>query len=175
MSHNNSKSIKNRSRTISTGNHRAGSSNPHSSGIINQNEQHSDEVSRIYNTIKTGDDAVNFFARYGSETPIKFIILVQNNQIKHYDPYDLIVTSYNVNLTNVAHHIMSSTGIVSITPSEQSDSLPLSVWMKQKLNFNHIRLIPFFKYYLHRKIFTIWYENVKYQLFLKQRKKVIDR
>jgi dynein heavy chain, axonemal len=47
--------------------------------------------------------------------------------------------------------------------------------MKQKINFRILRMIPFFKYYLHRKVFNMWFENVRYQLFLKQRKKVTER
>lgn len=139
-----------------------------------QSQQQVDDTSKIMSTIKTGDDALNFFARYGSETPVKFIILIQNSELKQYAPYDLIVVN-NQNDVVKQHYVMTSDGIVSISPTEQSDCLPLSVWMKQKLDFSHLRSIPFFKYYLHRKIFTIWFENIKYQLYMKQRKKVMDK
>lgn len=132
-----------------------------------------DDVTAILANIKTGDDAVNYFARYGSETPVKFIHLVNTENTRDFAPYDLTVSSQNEIASE--HYIMSSVGLTHVTPTEQSDCIPLSQWMKQKINFGILRMIPFFKYYLHRKVFNIWFENVRYQLFLKQRKKVTER
>lgn len=41
-----------------------------------------DEVSVIMAGILTSDDAINFFARFGSETPVKFVHLIQDPDAK---------------------------------------------------------------------------------------------
>ena len=76
---------------------------------------------------------------------------------------------------NVEHYTMSSAGIVHVCPNEPSDCTPLSLWIRQSMMFNILRNIPFYKYYLHRKAFTVWKENVRFQLFSKQCKKVSER
>lgn len=42
-------------------------------------------------TIKTGNDAISFFAKYGNTTPIKFISCVQIIDPENFRPYDLEV------------------------------------------------------------------------------------
>lgn len=133
-----------------------------------------DEISELMKGIKTGDDAINFFARYGSDTPIKFVFLVQNNDSKHYNPYDLRVIE-NPHDTPMEHYAMSSAGIVHIIPGQPSECMELSAWLRQSMFFNILRNIPFYKYYLHAKAFTIWKENVRFLLFSKQRKRISDK
>eukprot|EP01041_Mallomonas_annulata_P002945 gene2945-5789_t len=132
-----------------------------------------EEISDIMSRIHTGDDAINFFARFGSDTPVKFVRLVQANDPKLYRPYDLIVSIAQDD--GMDHYTMSSAGIVHVSPNEPSDCTPLSSWIRQSMLFNILRNIPFYKYYLHRKAFIIWKENVRFLLFSKQRNKVSDR
>lgn len=132
-----------------------------------------DEVSAIMAGIKTSDDAINFFARFGSETPVKIIDLVQNNDDKVYSPYDLVVTKLNDPM--VEHYTMSPAGIVHICPGEPSQCTPLSAFMRQGMMFKILRNIPFYKYFLQRKTLNVWKDNVRYLLFSKQRKKLVDR
>lgn len=132
-----------------------------------------DEVSVIMAGIKTSDDAINFFARFGSETPVKFIDLVQNTDEKVYSPYDLVVTKLSDPM--VEHYTMSPAGIVHICPGEPSQCTPLSAYMRQGMMFKILRNIPFYKYFLQRKTINIWKDNVRYLLFSKQRKKLVDR
>jgi dynein heavy chain len=44
-------------------------------------------------TIKTGEDAISFFAKYGNTTPIKFINCIRNdtNPEELFKPYELKV------------------------------------------------------------------------------------
>ena len=132
-----------------------------------------DEVSVIMAGIKTSDDAINFFARFGSETPVKFIDLVENNDEKNYSPYDLVVTKLSDPM--VEHYTMSPAGIVHICPGEPSQCTPLSAFMRQGMMFKILRNIPFYKYFLQRKTLNVWKDNVRYTLFAKQRKKLVDR
>jgi dynein heavy chain len=131
------------------------------------------EVSVIMAGIQTSDDAINFFARFGSETPVKFVHLIQDPDSKVYNPYELKVTQLHDPM--VEHYTMSSAGIVHICPGEPSDCIPLSAWMRQGMMFKILRNIPFYKAYLHRKAFSAWRDNVRFQLFAKQRKKLAER
>lgn len=132
-----------------------------------------DEVAVIMAGIQTSDDAINFFARFGCETPVKFVHLIQNPDPKVYSPYDLISTKLHDPMAE--HYTMSSAGIVHVCPSEPSECVQLSSWMRQGMMFKILRNIPFFKFFLHRKTFTAWKENVRFLLFTKQRRKLCDR
>jgi hypothetical protein len=133
-----------------------------------------DEVSVIMAGIQNADDAINFFARFGSETPVKFVHLIQDDSdVKTFSPYDLKVT--NLPDPMVEHYTMSSAGIVHVCPGQPSECTPLSSWMRQGMMFKILRNIPFYKLYLHRKAFTIWKENIRFLLFTKQRRKLVDR
>lgn len=132
-----------------------------------------DEVAVIMSGIDSSDDAINFFARFGSDTPVKFVHLIENPDPKIYSPYELKVVELNDSIKE--HYTMSSAGIVHICPGQPSECTPLSTFMRQGMMFKILRNIPFYKLYLHRKAFTIWKENVRYLLFTKQRKKMVDR
>jgi dynein heavy chain len=49
------------------------------------------QVADVLATIKTGNDAISFFAKYGNTTPIKFISCVQIIDPENFRPYDLEV------------------------------------------------------------------------------------
>ena len=148
----------------------------HKGGQTGQAQSSSDldRISSIMENIKTGDDAINFFARFGADSPVKFVHLYPYQNPKLYRPYDLVVIEESQNPVG-EHFTMSSAGIVHICPGEQSECIPLANWMRQSMMFNILRNIPFYKYYLHCKAFTIWRDNVRFQLFTKQRKKVVEK
>lgn len=50
-------------------------------------------VANVLSDIKTGKDAISFFAKYGNTTPIKFISCVQIKDPDNFRPYDLEVIS----------------------------------------------------------------------------------
>lgn len=132
-----------------------------------------DQISTIMADIKTGDDAINFFARYGSDTPVKFVDFIQANDPKEFKPYDLV--AINLHDPHIEHFTISSSGIVHVCPGEPSECVSLSNWMRQGMMFRILRNIPFYRYFLHRKMFNAWKENVRFQLYQKQRKRVADR
>jgi hypothetical protein len=132
-----------------------------------------DEASVILHGITTSEEAINFFARFGSETGVKFVHLQRVEDPKEFRPYDL--ERVDLEDHTVEHYTMSPAGIVHVCPGEASECIPLNAWMRQGMMFKILRNIPFYKYYLHRKAFMAWRENVSYQLFAKQRKQVADR
>jgi hypothetical protein len=138
-----------------------------------------DEVSQLLRQILTGIDGVNFFARFGSQTPVKFIHLVseftreQEEHPEFYKPYSLRVAARGPE--GLDHFIMSHAGLVHMRRGEPSDCTPLAAWMRESIIFSILRKIPFFKLYLYRKSFSIWFENVRFALYSKQRLKVKER
>ena len=54
-------------------------------------------MNNILKTIKTGDVAISFFAKYGNTTPIKFINCIQKINLEVFRPYDLEVITSNEN------------------------------------------------------------------------------
>lgn len=74
-------------------------------------------VSEMLNTIKTGEDAISFFAKYGNSTPIKFINCVRDTSMKSYifRPYDLKVirtSEHQKEVTLNEYYTISAHGIV---------------------------------------------------------------
>jgi hypothetical protein len=65
---------------------------------------------------------------------------------------------------------MSSAGITHMIPKEQSSIMPIATWMRQRMLFRILRQIPFYKYFLNRKMFTTWHANVRFAQFAKQRR-----
>ena len=106
---------------------------------------------------------------YDRETNFKEV-----KDIKEYKPYDLIRIEGHVPVTD-EYYTMSPAGIVQNCPGENSECIPLSAWMRHGMLFKILRNIGFYKYFLHRKIFITWKENVRFILFVKQRKAVGSR
>lgn len=117
-----------------------------------------------------GDDAINFFAQYGANSPIKFVHLVRANKGHDFPPYDLVVV--NPRECSGDYYLMSSAGLVHVCHGEPSEFTPLSEWMRQSTMFNMLQSIRFFKCYLHSKCFKLWRDNVRYKLFCQQRRKL---
>jgi len=133
-----------------------------------------DEASVILQGLNTGDDVINFFARFGKETGVKFVHLQEVKDTKVYTPYDLV----RIEGTLPVHeefYTMSPAGIVHHCPGVNSEAQSLSAWMRHGMLFKILRNIGFYKYFLHRKIFNTWKDNVRYLLFARQRKNVGSR
>ena len=120
--------------------------------------------------LRTGEDAVNFFAQHGAMSPIKFVHLVRADTGLNFRPYDLVVV--NARDCSSEYYTMSPSGLVHVRKGEPSEFVPLASWMRQSALFNMLRSIRFYKLYLHTKCFNIWRSNVRYKLYVNQRKKL---
>ena len=74
-------------------------------------------VNEMLNTIKTGEDAISFFAKYGNSTPIKFINCVRDTSMPEhiFRPYDLKVirtSEHQKEVTLNEYYTISAHGIV---------------------------------------------------------------
>jgi len=121
-----------------------------------------DSVREHILTLKTGEDAISFFAKYGGTTPIKFLNCVRAQNTSQFRPYDLIIIhDYEEILKLNEYFTVSSSGIVHVytkgpkrfvkalnkdmgatdansgVPQEESAEFnSLSDWMKESTQFN---------------------------------------
>jgi dynein heavy chain len=70
---------------------------------------------------------------------------------------------------------MSMSGLVHVCPPRPSDFIPLAEWIRKSTLFNVLRTIQFFRRYIDVKLFRIWFKNVKYRTYLKQRSRLVKR
>ncbi|CAG9327022.1 unnamed protein product [Blepharisma stoltei] len=122
--------------------------------------------------VKTGEDAISFFKKYGNYTPAKFFYCknIPYNP-RYFRPYDLIVV--NKNEISGDHFVISSHGVVNVSLESinnfQTECCALDDWLIQSRNFDLIREIKFFKHYLAGKIFLLWREKHKKCKYLTNR------
>ena len=111
------------------------------------------EVRRYERNIKTGEDAISFFAKYGNTTPIKFIncVRAEAKNLTDFRPYDLISISLSENqkeLTLLEYYTISANGIVHVWTDKgkrlsgqgetSTEVISLSDWMHESTMFNII-------------------------------------
>ncbi len=118
----------------------------------------------------TGQDAIAFFARMGNDTPMKFVYCNRAETRDEFRPYDLVI----VNRKQVEPEMftISTTGVVHVQPNSPSEFISLADWMHEATSFNILRSIRFFRDYLIAKMFRLWRSNVRYRLYVKQRKQL---
>lgn len=137
--------------------------------------------------LRTGEDAIAFFAQHGNSTSVKFLYCNRRDQMEAarlqdaaetekaalvYRPYDLVVVSGKEVLPE--YYTVSASGVVRVVPNEPSEFQSLAEWMHQAASFNILRSIGFFKHYLVTKTFRMWRSNVRHSLYCQQRKRLAD-
>jgi dynein heavy chain len=120
--------------------------------------------------LRTGEDAITFFARHGSNTPLKFVYCNRPEQTDDFRPYDLVIVPRKK--VKPEYFTISASGVVCVQPGQPSEFISLSDWMHQSTMFNLLRSMRYFKYYLVSKMFKIWRSNVRYSLYCQQRRKL---
>ena len=99
-------------------------------------------------SLKSGVDAISFFAEYGNSTPIKFIHLNKADTGDEFRPYDLKVVPQDKVHPN--HYVMSSLGVTKIPAkrghhTDPTEFTPLSRWVREVSMFNVLRSLNTFK------------------------------
>lgn len=140
--------------------------------------------------IKTGDQAISFFAKHGTNMPIKFLNCNRKPVSKsEYRPYELVVV-HNEKQLDKEYYTISAQGVVQVqngkkkkketvgnappkpTGAVPTEFLSLSDWMQQQTMFNVLTSMNFFKNYLIGKVFGLWKGNVRYRTYTKTRLKL---
>ncbi|KAF1335992.1 Dynein heavy chain, partial [Globisporangium splendens] len=119
--------------------------------------------------LTTGEDAIAFFARNGSDSEVKFVHLNRAHTGIAFRPYDLVVVTQDDIVSE--HFTMSSSGLVHMNPGNPSEFIALAERMRQSTLFNVLTSFRFFKYYLVNKAFSRWGASVRFKLYCRQRKK----
>ena len=133
--------------------------------------------------LRTGADAVAYFAKFGDTTPLKFVHLNRAETGNDFRPYDLVVVSPAD--VHEEHFVFSSKGVMYFTSKRSQDTIKkadrkekptsitsLSRWVYEKAVFNMLTNYKTFKNYLIWKMFNNWKQAVKFRLFCKVRRKV---
>jgi dynein heavy chain len=131
------------------------------------------EALAVATMLRTGEDAIAFFARYGDSCPVKFVHLSRAPEGKRFRPYDLVVVPESE--TGAEYFTMSGKGVVHIAPDAPSVFIPLSEWMRQSAMFNVLSSKHYFKHYLVGKALHRWCANVRFNRFAAQRSALSHR
>lgn len=128
------------------------------------------KVFQAFETLRTGEDAVTFFAHYGPQCPVKFVYLNRAKTGKVFRPYDLVVVPEED--VDLEHFTISAKGVVHVCPGEPSEFLTLSEWMRQSSAFNVVRNLRFFRQFVPRKMFDMWRTFSNYSKFRRRRRDI---
>lgn len=136
----------------------------------------------VQQAIKTGEQAISFFAKHGNNMPIKFVNC-NRKQVKASDfrPYDLETVQDEKDL-ELEYFTISAQGVIQVYESSEerrinddlnnrtpTEFLSLSDWSTQSTMFNMLTSMKFFKNYLIGKIFKLWKGNVRYRTYNRTR------
>ena len=125
--------------------------------------------------LTNGDEAANFFARNGNNTPVKFVYLNRARTGDEFRPYDLAVVSREQTTPSTSRCRRAAWCTFSRGAEAPSEFIQLSTWMQQSTFFNVLTSIRFFRHYLAAKIFRLWRANVRYKLYVAQRNKLCKK
>jgi len=129
----------------------------------------------FYSDITTGNDAIEYYARYGHGARIKVFYCNRAFPRGQGSPYDLVPVPrqcvdaeyYTVTAAGVVHH--------PGTPDEEPDYTPIGEWLREQSIYNLMRQMRFFKYYVHLRFFSLW-RNLAHRLrFKRMRERIMDR
>lgn len=130
--------------------------------------------SNILENLRTGDDAVKYFATSNGAGPIKFVYCIRERIGDLYRPYNLIIVDQTEAVTAEEYYTVCSNGVVSMAKNQPSEFYTLSEWMKFSTIFRILSTMKFFKYFLSAKNFDSWKNNVRYKLFTSKRKSLSE-
>lgn len=124
--------------------------------------------------MRTGDDAVSYFTRYGGNTQAKIIYclpassLTQENEAP--GPYDLVVVQEDrIRRETGEYFTITPSGVVHVVPGQLSDCVSLSEWVHQSMVYRLLTRMSFFRLYMHRKMVAQWRRHAKDASFCRKR------
>ncbi|CAJ1355442.1 unnamed protein product, partial [Effrenium voratum] len=97
--------------------------------------------------LKTGEDAIAFFAKHGDQSDLQVIYCVAAEvEEGKFRPYDLVVVDDKDKGSE--YFMISPKGIVKISPGKQSEHTTLTSWMHQVMIYTVLVSMSFFRNYL---------------------------
>ncbi|CAD7701710.1 unnamed protein product, partial [Ostreobium quekettii] len=113
------------------------------------------DASSIAN-VKTIDDVIEFYGKYGQDGPIKFFYCNRADTGVLFRPYDLVVASSET--LQPEYFTVSATGVMRIKEGVHAEFTPLYEFVRHKTIFGLLTIIRFFKCYLVGKFFRRWHK-----------------
>ncbi|XP_071943742.1 dynein heavy chain domain-containing protein 1-like [Antedon mediterranea] len=113
----------------------------------------------------TGKEAVEKFGKGRHLGKASFVYL-NKAETRHFRPYDLVVVPKH-KANPEEHWIISCFGIMHKVKGEPAESMELFDWHREAVLWSALTKIPFFKYFIMRKIFLTWRANRRYKAFCK--------
>lgn len=133
-----------------------------------------------FTKVKTGEDAIKFFTRYGGDggAGSDVRVLYCNRAATAADggqpgPYDLAVVPKEQ--AQSEYFTISISGVVHFEPGQLSECTPLAEWMQQTLMYRVLRSMTFFRLYAHRKALWQWRASARHSLYCRQRLRLARR
>ncbi|KAG2451278.1 hypothetical protein HYH02_003884 [Chlamydomonas schloesseri] len=120
--------------------------------------------------INTGDDVVEFYGKFGQDSPVKFFYCNRAPEGMRFRPYDLLVVRRQK--IGPEYFTVSATGVMRIKRGVQAEFTPLAEWVREKTLFDLISAIGFFRNYLTGRCFRRWLKAVRQKNFNKVRSKI---
>eukprot|EP00929_Paragymnodinium_shiwhaense_P084155 TRINITY_DN44989_c0_g1_i1.p1 TRINITY_DN44989_c0_g1~~TRINITY_DN44989_c0_g1_i1.p1 ORF type:complete len:5060 (+),score=1321.98 TRINITY_DN44989_c0_g1_i1:129-15308(+) len=126
--------------------------------------QYDDLLASELATIKTGMDAITFFAKHGDQTDVKVLYCKRDESNKEgkgnvYRPYDLVIVSEEAR--GGEFFMISSKGVVQCRPGMQSEHTPIDEWIHEVLLFSMLLCMSFFRNYLANKAMSHWRKGAR--------------
>lgn len=118
--------------------------------------------------LKTGEDAIAFFAKHGDQSDLQVIHCVAAHvEEGQFRPYDLVVVDEKDKGNE--YFMISPKGIVHICPGKQSEHTTLTSWMHQVMIYTVLVSMSFFRHYLRGRAFQRWRSGASNQIYAKHR------
>ncbi|ETO21163.1 dynein heavy chain [Reticulomyxa filosa] len=129
-------------------------------------EQLMNDPNIVEQLLQTGNDAIEYFIRNGTNTDIRFVYCVRGNT-----PYDLIVVT-NTDELGEEFYTITCSNVTKIGGNEATYTTSLSRWIYESTIFHILQTIPTFKRFRESKSFRLWRGKVRHSHYQKQRKQV---
>lgn len=124
--------------------------------------------------LKTGEDAIAFFAKHGDQSDLQVIHCVSARvEEGKFRPYDLVVVDEKEKGNE--YFMISPKGIVHVSPGKQSEHTTLTSWMHQVMIFTVLVSMSFFRNYLTGRAFQRWRSGASNQIYAKHRQSLSRR
>eukprot|EP00884_Botryococcus_braunii_P021647 jgi/Botrbrau1/8166/Bobra.357_2s0012.1 len=124
--------------------------------------------------VKTGDDVMQFYAKYGQGSAVRYFYCNRVHSKVLFGPYDLLVVPRE-DVDPQEHFTMSASGVLLIRKGAESEFIPLGQWFREKSLFSLLSCLPFFKHYIIARAFKRWHKRVRHVLFKRVRATVASR
>eukprot|EP00928_Gymnodinium_smaydae_P044594 TRINITY_DN2973_c0_g1_i1.p1 TRINITY_DN2973_c0_g1~~TRINITY_DN2973_c0_g1_i1.p1 ORF type:complete len:1183 (+),score=180.22 TRINITY_DN2973_c0_g1_i1:298-3549(+) len=143
------------------------------SGYAAAPEDYEEVVQQDIRHLRTGHDAIAFFAKYGDQSEVKVLYCRHSPSDKCDSPYELEVV--NENKRGNDFYMISSKGVVRVCPGQPSEHVSLVHWMHETMMYSMLMHIAFFRRYLESKILRVWKLSARREAYITTRARLCKR